>query len=377
MRQLKKNLHRFASSIDGNFAIISALMTVPLALAIGLSVDFSRAVNQRSAMRNALDAATLSLATLPQDATRAQREARLQQVYSANAGLGTTTLLSFSINNTGELDAQTSALAPSQTTFMNLANINNIDVEVGAAVHKEPTLVSASFKIDRASGHWNKTMTLHGKRYGETNYAPLMEISYTYNDYVYTSGGSKYREPKGYGRTIIYDINGGVKTKIQEKNCTTAKVNNFNGAADGDIKYNGNPKMLTKCEMILDGTATEDVSLMEKLYLEMVVPKKDTTLNKTNPDTRKTMRSDDPTTSNHIFFGKIKKINNKDEMVYTQTPKGEVVNIFTDVPCGETSSQAWEDGGNDPDTAANADFFYTVVGRCNYSQRPVGISMTK
>ena len=56
-----------------------------------------------------------------------------------------------------------------------------------------------------------------------------------------------------------------------------------------------------------------------------------------------------------------------------------IVDIFAAVPCGETSDQAWEDGGNNPPLpdVTNADFFYSVMGKCDFNRRPSETLLTQ
>jgi hypothetical protein len=190
----------------------------------------------------------------------------------------------------------------------------------------------------------------------------LLQIKYTYN------GGG---DPKGYGRMTVYTVSmsGGkeVLTAVQEKNCTTKSVNNFNSATPDSILYSsGSKKLQTDCTMTIPGSASIDVSQMEVLYLQMDIPKKDNTTNPYNPSSASKLKSNDPATSNHLYLGGI------------EVAAGKTVDIFTAVPCGTPSSQAWEDGGNAlPADVSNADFFYKVTGKCDFSQRPVGISLTQ
>ncbi len=107
--------------------------------------------------------------------------------------------------------------------------------------------------------------------------------------------------------------------------------------------------------------AVVDVSQMSSLYLEMDVPSG-------NP---KTLKSNDPATSNRLYIGT--SATNMPEV-----PTGQIVDIFTAVPCGQTAYQAWEDGGNAvPAPVSNADFFYTVAGKCDFDQRPSETVLTQ
>ena len=62
----------------------------------------------------------------------------------------------------------------------------------------------------------------------------------------------------------------------------------------------------------------------------------------------------------------------------TEVASGKIVDIFTAVPCGETSNQAWEDGGSRvPEPISDADFFYSVTGKCDLNQRPSDSLLTQ
>ncbi len=56
MRMIKK----FAASESGNFAIMAALLAIPLVGAMGLAVDYSAALSNRSVMQDAADSAALA-----------------------------------------------------------------------------------------------------------------------------------------------------------------------------------------------------------------------------------------------------------------------------------------------------------------------------
>jgi hypothetical protein len=94
---------------------------------------------------------------------------------------------------------------------------------------------------------------------------------------------------------------------------------------------------------------------MNTLYLRMDV----------TSGTKKTFRSDDQTTSEHLYIDG------------TEVAKNTKVDIFSAVPCGQESKQAWEDGGSSlPGPVEQADFFYKVTGKCDYSQKTTGMRLT-
>jgi Flp pilus assembly protein TadG len=342
---------RFVESKGGSLMPMFILCTLPLITVIGFSVDYTSAVQTRSNMQQALDAATLAITTMPTTTTLAARQQALQDSFVANSGEGTVTLNSFVVSANGTANAQTSASFAMPTDFMQIARINTVQVGVTSAVRKTPSLVQTTFKIDKASGWWNKTMTLFGTQYGQTTAKALMTITYTYN------GGG---DPKGYGTTTVSTINGTTTTQVQQQVCNTTVVNNFNNTPSGAITStdgNGTKRQTVCTTTPASGAgAVIDISLMNVLYLQMDVPS----------GSPKTLKSNDPTTSNRLYIDS------------TEVASGQTVDIFTAVPCGQTSTQAWEDGGNAvPAPVANADFFYTVTGKCDFNQRPSDTVLTQ
>lgn len=352
-----KTLSRFRNSTAGNLTTMAAVLAVPLFLAVGVSVDYSMATMTRSDMQNALDIATMSVINLPKTTTVTQRGQKLQEIYVANRGAGTATISSFSVNAVGAADIATKAQFQQPTTFMRLAGRNDVSVGVNSESHKEPVLVEAKFEIVAASGWWDKTMTLYGTKIGETSAKKLLQIAYTYN---------RAGESKGYGNLVVSTVAAnGALTTIQTQICETVTVLNFLNLPLGAITstFNG-LKKLTTCTKN-GGAATVDVQDMETLYLQMDVPKSSSTY-PNNPSRAITLRSDDPATSDRLYIDGV------------EVATGQTVDIFTAVPCGQTSEQAWEDGGNAvPAPVSNADFFYKVTGKCDFSTRPVGIALTK
>jgi len=345
----------FARSRSGSMMPLFFLSLVPLITVVGFSVDYTNAVETRSNMQEALDAATLAITTLPTTTTTVARQQALQDNFVANNGQGTATLVSFAIAADGTSTAQTSASFAMPTNFMSIANISSVPVAVNSGVTKAPALVQATFKIDAASGWWNKTIYLYGTQFGATTAQKLMQISYTYNG---------YGDPKGYGTTTAYTVSGTKLTQVQQQVCTTTTVTSFSNAPAGSIQQtSGSKKYLTTCVTTpANGTgAVIDVSQMGQLYLEMDVPSGSPTV----------LKSNDPATSDRLYFG-------QSVTSATEVPAGQIVDIFSVVPCGQTSWQAWEDGGSPtPGTAANADFSYYVSGKCDFNQRPSLTALTQ
>lgn len=340
-------MRMFQRSEDGSMLPIFALSLVPLVLALGVAVDYTSAVATRSSMQNALDAAILSLTTLPRTATDGDRRQKLQEVFAANDGAGTTALNSAVFDADGTFHASATADFSMPTNFMKLALIRSVPVEVSSSVTKKPSLVQATFKIEKASGYWDKTITLYGTKFSETTAIALMQITYVYNK----AGGAK-----GYGTTTVLtpDSKGKFTVAQQKQVCTSTDYSSKNPVPSGSFV---DGTKLTACAFTVgDGSgATIDVSQMNDLYLQMDVPS----------GTPKVLKSNDPNTSDRLFLDGV------------EVQKGMIVDIFTAVPCGQLSHQAWEDGGSSvPGPVSAADFFYSVTGKCDYSQRVTQTRLT-
>lgn len=378
---MQKIADRFARSRSGSMMPLFFLSLVPLISAVGFSVDYTDAVQTRSGMQAALDAATLAITTLPPSMTLPDRKQALQDNFVANNGQGTATLVSFNVASDGTVAAQTSASFAMPTNFMTIARINSVPVAVKSGVNKAPSLVQATFKVDKVSGYWNKTVTLYGTSFGGSAAQKLMTASYVYAPYTYTYkvGTKSYSmtEQKGYGTTTISLVKGSTPTVVQTQTCTTVgSTSNFTNPPAGAIvspEYDGNSKKTIYFQITCattnvpaDGAgAAVDVSQMGQLSLQMDV----------TTGTKATFKSNDTKTSNHLYLGTVPGT--------TLTPlvevaAGKLIDIFKVVPCAETSYQAWEDGGNSlPADFTNADFFYNVTGKCDFNQRPSETALTQ
>ncbi|RWK23070.1 MAG: pilus assembly protein [Mesorhizobium sp.] len=372
-----ETIDRFLRSNDGSFMPVVAMVVMSLLLAVGFSVDYTSAVTTRSNMQSALDASILSITTMDTTTSKADRQTALQQAYTANSGLGTTTLTTVDVAADGTATFSATAAYPMPTNFMGIAGIDTVNVGVDSSVNKTPALVQADFKVSKVSGYWNKTMTLYGTQFAQTNAQSLMKIDYKYVPYKYTYqvGNKSYTvtEPKGYGTTSVYTVNGTTQTQVQQQTCTTTgSTSPFSnppaGSIPGSTKDSRTGKTIyfnTTCATTTypanGAGAAIDVSQMNQLYLQMDVPSG-------NPQT---LKSDDATTSNRLYIG-------ASQTDMPEVATGQTVDIFSAVPCGETSYQAWEDGGNAvPAPVSNADFFYTVTGKCAFNQRPSETVMTQ
>jgi Flp pilus assembly protein TadG len=78
-------LRKFVRSRKGNFALTTAIVSVPLFLAVGMAVDYSNMSRTRTDIQQALDAASMQIAfETTSGKTDAELEAFGQQAMLAN-----------------------------------------------------------------------------------------------------------------------------------------------------------------------------------------------------------------------------------------------------------------------------------------------------
>ncbi|WP_244554896.1 hypothetical protein [Mesorhizobium prunaredense] len=103
-------------------------------------------------MQNALDAATLSITTLPTSTSLADRQVKLQESFAANSGQGTAKLDGFVAAADGAASINASVSFAMPTNFMQIARVDTVQIGVASAVRKRPTLVQTTFKVQKVSG---------------------------------------------------------------------------------------------------------------------------------------------------------------------------------------------------------------------------------
>src|SRR5271169_19905 len=78
-----RTLREFRSARDGNVAIFSGLMIVPLIGFVGAAIDYSRANKVKTAMQTALDSTVLMIAKEATSDSSSQMQANAQKYFTA------------------------------------------------------------------------------------------------------------------------------------------------------------------------------------------------------------------------------------------------------------------------------------------------------
>src|SRR5690349_11679140 len=151
--RLRQGIEKFQAAQGGNVVILFALALVPIFGAVGAALDYTRANSVRTAMRSALDAASLNLVKDAGGLTADQITATATQLF--NAQFNRPDALNREV--IAQYDASTAILtlngsADVKTTILPLLRINQI--HVGAMAKAQGLGTSACvFALDTSAAN--------------------------------------------------------------------------------------------------------------------------------------------------------------------------------------------------------------------------------
>jgi Flp pilus assembly protein TadG len=119
-------LRRFARDQRGNVAIAFAAVLMPLMVAGGVAVDYSRVSGARSALQAALDAGVVAAATESNGRTEAQLKATVQTFVDSNKGTNPYTNLQMTVTAANDWTVAANASACVDMLFAQILNRNNV-----------------------------------------------------------------------------------------------------------------------------------------------------------------------------------------------------------------------------------------------------------
>ncbi len=147
LKQLGRVLGDFIQERRGNVAILFGFALIPLLLATGAAVDYGRAMMVRDRMADAVDSAALAMGSWP-DLSQADLTVKAQQYFDANyppSTLGTVGKVNVSFSGD---DITVSVTGQVKTTFMGVANIDNIAVGASSTVTKKQRNIELVLVLD-------------------------------------------------------------------------------------------------------------------------------------------------------------------------------------------------------------------------------------
>lgn len=144
---------RFLKCKSGNFAMMTALMVVPLFAILGGAVDISRAVQSRAVLQNATEAAALSAASLTNNE---EVQTIIEEYIAANLpdnnmwdNLQINILQSDISLNSREIEIQTSIYIKS--AFMHLAGVDEMTITTESTAVQKASKLEIAMVLDISS----------------------------------------------------------------------------------------------------------------------------------------------------------------------------------------------------------------------------------
>ena len=160
---LMRHCGALARNRKGNVAILFGLSLIPIALAIGIAVDYGRAVTVRSRMVDAADAAALAIGSW-QGLTEAQMKQKARQYFEANhASSHLGAIGKIDVTQVGD-DIVVKVNGSVPTSFLQLANFSSIDVGAEATITRKQRNIELALVLDTtgsmsSSGKMNAMQT--------------------------------------------------------------------------------------------------------------------------------------------------------------------------------------------------------------------------
>lgn len=173
LRFLSAKVRRFVAACGGNVAMMYALALLPLTLAAGGGLDYARAVEVKTSMNEALDAAALAVAQ-SKDLTPDQMQTLAQQYFNANYHQSSDygTPVAVTVTKVGQvITVSTTCNMP--TTMLRMAGLANWTVTSTSSVTFGQTKLWVALVLD------NTGSMSDSDRSGNTKIASLKTASHS------------------------------------------------------------------------------------------------------------------------------------------------------------------------------------------------------
>lgn len=153
---------QFLRDKRGATALTFGLLLVPLMGMTGLAVDYTRASSQRAELQNAADAAVLWGASTYTGNNLDDVKSRIQKSLRANVPNFDSSGATYNVTVTNDVPARIklSVARPMQTTFMQVLNLNSMDIATTSIASGALTPVDATFTITKVKGTYYKRISV-------------------------------------------------------------------------------------------------------------------------------------------------------------------------------------------------------------------------
>lgn len=160
--KVRAALRGFAAARRGNVAMMFAISLVPLTIAAGVGLDFSRSMLVRSAMSEALDAAALAVGSTPgldHDSAQALAQKYFDANYTGDPALGAPSIAISSNGFDSKGSVTITATNNMPTSLLKVAGWNTVPVSTSSTVVWGQSKVWVSLVLDNSGSMAQGDMT--------------------------------------------------------------------------------------------------------------------------------------------------------------------------------------------------------------------------
>src|SRR6478672_7987850 len=158
----KAKFLRFCRDRDGSLAPVFALMLTPMLIAVGASVDYSRANSIKSTLQATLDAAVLAGAKAGVTSGGSDWSQLAQNIFQSNLAAKTSMAATptFTANNDGTYAGSVTGSVP--TSLLGIINIHSLNVTANATAAASAPDDSCILTLDHGQPATHVSLTLNG-----------------------------------------------------------------------------------------------------------------------------------------------------------------------------------------------------------------------
>lgn len=148
--RLTRQMRMFKDDERGNFALIFAIIAVPLVLVSGAAIDYTRVMSQRGQVQDALDAAALAAARRVNSMTESELLAYAQSFFDANLPSGVSASLGTPEVTRSPTRIKLTASGSTVLAFGGLMNINSMSFSVSSTSVSDPSSLELIMVLDNS-----------------------------------------------------------------------------------------------------------------------------------------------------------------------------------------------------------------------------------
>ena len=335
-------LSGFVRDTRGTISAAFAMTGLVATMLVGASIDYSRNIGMQQKLQASVDAAMLAAL----QASAANRTTVATQVLNAtlaNSGITASWTSGPTVNGDGSLSG--TATGTIDTVFMKIARINSMSTTASATVELPAASVASNvtFSLTGAYGWWWKQVDLYVHVAGAGSDTLL--ASYVYQPYNLSASsgrgtGTTSASFLSSGAMVTGPVATGVNLGSNYDNAYLKMTVYTDGCGPGMAGYTTSSGSVTTQNCVASGTRVQTGT---NRYGQ---PTYTTYTKSASPNVYST---NDASRAQYLFVNG------------NQLPDNDTPTIFTLLPCGQTSTHAWEDGGG----WDNQDIFFNMTTTCS------------